>query len=284
MESFLPYREVFLENDFSRKGGRIFLRVFSPHIAPQAVVIVSHGFGEHSGIYVEFAGYLAQHGFLVVCPDFPGHGISSGRRGVIDSLDSYLLCLDAARIWAESVSDGLSVFVVGHSMGGLIAACYALFRPEYVAAVALSAPALSLDGVPSWQRFLANSVMRLFPHFRMHVRLNLPDLSRDPVALARLLSDPLCHNYGSVSMLKAMEDGITRFRENAERYPVPVLLMQGEFDRIVPADVNMTLFDLFPSTDKELRVYDGAFHHLFIDLCREEVQADILSWLKSIAI
>lgn len=284
METVLPYKEVFLENDFSRRGGRIFLRVFSPQLAPQALVLVSHGFGEHSGMYVDFASYLSQHGFLVLCPDLPGHGLSSGRRGVVEGLDSYLFCLDAARMWAESVYEGLPVFVVGHSLGGLVAACYTLWRPQYVTAAALSAPALSLEGLPRWQLSLAHSVFKLFPRFRMRVRLNLSELVRDPVALDRLTEDPLFHCYGSASMLAALEDGIERFKKDAERFPVPVFLMQGECDRVVPVDVNLSLFDLFPSQDKELRIYEDAFHHLFLDLVREEVFSDILSWFKGLVI
>src|SRR4051812_22270476 len=75
---------------------------YYPGIEPRGILIVSHGLGEHSGCYDEFATTLAATPGLVdvLSFDYRGHGQSPGKRGVIGSYNEFVRDLEAAIAWA----------------------------------------------------------------------------------------------------------------------------------------------------------------------------------------
>ncbi len=84
-----------------------------------------HGFNEHSGRYARLAGDLNAQGYAVYSMDLRGHGKSAGPRAWINSFEEYL---DDVQIYysteLQSSRPGKPVFLLGHSMGGLILARY----------------------------------------------------------------------------------------------------------------------------------------------------------------
>ena len=148
--------------NFSGAGGlSIFYQYWRPETPPRAVVLIAHGAAEHSGRYERLAEYLTGRGFTVAALDHPGHGQSEGGRCYINSFDDYLNTL---RVFHQRVlqdNAGLPVFLLGHSMGGLISSAYLLRHQSELAGCILSGPAIMTDVEPGrLQMTLASVAIR----------------------------------------------------------------------------------------------------------------------------
>ncbi|MCB1973299.1 MAG: alpha/beta fold hydrolase, partial [Burkholderiaceae bacterium] len=91
--------------------------------AQRGTVLLVHGLGEHAGRYHAVAQHLNAWGFAVRAYDQYGHGQSGGPRGGLNHdmrlLDDLADMVDATRARAP---EGLPLVLLGHSMGGLVAA------------------------------------------------------------------------------------------------------------------------------------------------------------------
>ena len=116
-----------LEDFFpARDGLRLFQRRWLPGSEPRAEVLLVHGFIEHGGRYAPTAEALASRGYAVSVMDLRGHGKSDGPRCWIRSFDEYIDDLDCSSTASSSGPEGKPVFVLGHSLGGLIAVLWCI--------------------------------------------------------------------------------------------------------------------------------------------------------------
>lgn len=181
----------------SSKGRHIFEQWWRPDGDPRGVVAICHGFAEHSGRYGEVAEYLNSRGYAVEALDLRGHGRSDGVRVHVRSFNEYLTDLDRFLKDVRTRNPGLPVVLLGHSMGGGIAALYVIVRQPGLAGVILSGPAVGsgLLALPRLRRLMLR-VMSLTP------RLRLPSLpaaavSRDSEVVQKYEEDPLVFRGGS---------------------------------------------------------------------------------------
>ena len=126
----------------AQDGLRLFERSWLPAGRPRAVVALVHGLIEHSGSHAETAIELAGRGFSVYAMDLRGHGRSGGSRCSVRSFDQYLLDLDVFFERTRRKAGDLPLFLMGNSMGGLIAALWAAGRQPQVSGLVLSGPLL----------------------------------------------------------------------------------------------------------------------------------------------
>jgi len=111
----------------------------------KAIVIIIHGLGEHSSRYENIAKFLVKEGYGVETWDHRGHGKSKGLTAYINSFDEYL---DDLEIFIERVKTrhpDLPIFILGHSMGGAIAAAYGIERDQNFKGMLLSASAIKIS-------------------------------------------------------------------------------------------------------------------------------------------
>lgn len=111
---------------------------------PKAAIVLLHGQGEHIGRYEYVAASFNARGYDVYSGDLPGHGQSGGIKGHIDRFDDYVAL---AASWIEDVhrrSPELPLFLLGHSVGGLIAARYIQTREPMPSRASYGSP----DGLP----------------------------------------------------------------------------------------------------------------------------------------
>ncbi|HEX2299048.1 MAG TPA: alpha/beta fold hydrolase, partial [Pseudonocardiaceae bacterium] len=90
----------------------------------RGVVVLVHGFGEHSARYGHVGTRLAEAGFAVYASDHRGHGRTEGRRANIQRMALIVDDLGGFVWFAADRHPGLPVFMIGHSLGGLIALQY----------------------------------------------------------------------------------------------------------------------------------------------------------------
>ena len=271
-----------LEDSFQTDDGLTLYECgWLPDEEPTAVLIVVHGVVEHCGRYAEMAEMLNLHGVAVYAFDLRGHGRSEGDRIWVRRFHRYVADLGT---YVDRILDrhpNVPRFVFGHSMGGTIAGLAAVERPDAMAGLVMSAPALV---VPK-QRFrllrqiaLIGSV--LFPRLRL-AKLGGSMMSSDPEVIAQFQADPLVY-HGRMptrtghEILQAGE----RLLQQSERLTVPFLILHGRGDVVTSPDGSRELHDRAQSTDKTLKLYDDLFHDLPREPMKEQIFADIAQWIK----
>ena len=201
---------------------------------PRGVILIAHGYAEHLGRYRDFVEHLTARGLAAVALDHRGHGRSGGPRGHCSSFtqltsDLFTLTTMAGEWWPHAPR-----VLFGHSMGGLLALLYLLRHPEAVCAAALSAPALRVpDATPRILQAIALLLGRVAPRLAFKSRLDAPALARDPAVGAAYVADPLVHRRATAGFFRALRAAQVIVLAEADRIRTPLLLLQGDADRIV---------------------------------------------------
>lgn len=269
------------KGSFEGVGGlKIAMKSWPAAGQPRAVMILIHGFNAHSG-YMEWpAEQFAANGLACYALDLRGRGESEGERFYVENFSDYLGDVDRLVNIARSEHPGLPIYVLGHSAGGVIATSYVFEHQDEIAGLICESFAYDV-GLPHLVQLALQGVGYIAPH--LHVfSLNNADFSRDPLAVERMNNDPLIHKESqpaetAAEMLKAAD----RLTENFKKFTVPVFIIHGTEDKATRPAGSEKFFDLAASTDKTLKLYEGHFHDLLADVGKEEVMADIQSWIDA---
>jgi alpha-beta hydrolase superfamily lysophospholipase len=199
--------------------------------AQRGSVLIVHGLGEHVGRHGALAAHLNAWGWQVAGYDLRGHGRSAGPRGGVPDADALLrdlaLAIDAVRAaWPGPL------VLLGHSMGGLIAARFvagalgASVAPwqRDVDALVLSSPALD-PGMNAGQKLLLALLGSLAPNLAVGNGLKPEWISRDADVVAAYVADPLVHDRVTPRLVRFIVDGGAAVRAAAPGWRVPTLLM-----------------------------------------------------------
>ncbi|MBS3967095.1 MAG: lysophospholipase [Truepera sp.] len=246
-----------------------------------AVVVVVHGYAEHSGRYLSVAEYLAAQGIATFALDQRGHGHSEGERALVGKLVTYVgdLAQFIAQIRAEYPD--CPAFLLGHSMGGAIALQYALNYPQSVDGLITSgAFLLSAVPAPPWLRALLRLLSWVAPRLLVQP-LDAAHLSRDPAVVSAYDDDPMVYR-GKVKarMLDVLLSAGPLVLAQAERLTLPLLILHGGDDQIAAPEGSRRLHALAGASDKTLRIYEGCYHEIFNEPERQRVLGDVTAWLR----
>ncbi|MBA3654198.1 MAG: alpha/beta hydrolase [Actinobacteria bacterium] len=251
---------------------RLYYRVWDAQ-APRATLVLAHGYGEHSGRYEHVGGALANAGFTTWAMDHFGHGQSAGDdRGSIGSLAGAVADLDdCVDVATADPASPPPVFLLGHSMGGLIATAYAEEHQDRLKALVLSGPAVAV-----------NPMLEALQDLDEIPEVSLaPFVSRDPDVVKDYENDPL--NYlGPMprSMIKAMSE-ITGVRDRLSTITLPVLVMHGDADALVSPQASQDIAATVASKDVTLKLWPGLFHEIYNEPEQAAVIAETISWLEA---
>jgi alpha-beta hydrolase superfamily lysophospholipase len=249
--------------------------------AKGAVVLV-HGLHEHSGRYAHVAERLAGAGYTVSAVDHPGHGRTPGTRGGIRSMAETVHGVDIVVRRAEDAAHGAPVFVYGHSLGGLIALQYLTGRPSPgVRGGIISAPAVDLSTANGAQKLVAPLLSRIAPDLGV-LTLDSDAVSRDPAVVAAYRADPL-NRMGKVRARTGSEMllATAAMPQRLARLTLPLLLLHGTADRLVPVAATELVRDRVGSQDVTVKIYDGLYHEPHNEPEKEQVLDDVVGWLDA---
>ncbi|CAN5854738.1 alpha/beta hydrolase [soil metagenome] len=251
----------------------------------RGVLVIAHGYGEHSGNYAPLAEALGPTlGLDVLAFDFRGHGRSPGRRGWLRRYEEMLDDLKGALVWADRNlrRTGEPIFLLGHSNGGLVCLRTLLAGTGgvAVAGLILSNPTTRVAvPVPAWKLGLAGVLRRYAPWVALSSALQPEMLTSDPLRREARRNDLACHDRITAplyfGMIEAGEDVLAR----AGEIEVPTLLLLGEADPIIDPDAGRLLFDRLGTADKTLCSYPGMRHEPFNEVGRRQVLRDVQDWL-----
>ena len=245
----------------------------------RALLVVVHGFGEHSGRYDVLARQLAEQGMDVAAADIWAHGRSEGRRGDIESVDAIVRQI---RLMTEKVflpEFGHSEYVLyGHSFGGLIAILLAAGRPAGLRRLIAQSPLLEVGfEVPRWKIVAANILRRVWPACTLSMNLDISALSRDPAVPAAYRNDPLVHGCMSARTYWSLQEAKRRAMAQAPMVRVPTLLLCGEADRIISVEAARQWFERL-DTVKRFVSFPDCYHELHHEAVRDEVARLVAEW------
>ena len=258
-----------------------------PH--PKGVVFLVSGLGEHTVRYQMLSAKFNAEGFTTFSLDHQGHGASEGDRAHVerfqDYVDDYLLFV-RTMLAANPALAALPKFLLGHSMGGLIAVHARNQSAEHGlqwTGTILSAPALRADPKVATpvKIFLAGLLANLLPKLALDP-LNSQNVSRSKQVVELYSTDPLVYHGGirarwGNEVLQAMR----RVGERYDQVTWPFLLLHGREDRITHISGSLDFFEHVPSTDKVLRTYQGMFHEVFNEPDRDIVIRDVLDFIEA---
>jgi alpha-beta hydrolase superfamily lysophospholipase len=249
--------------------------------APERVVLLVHGFGEHSARYDEMAEWLAQRGCAVHAWDHRGHGLSEGRRNHVRHFDEYVGDLAALLDLLAAEHGALPRSVVGHSMGGLVVARALVTRSLAVTSAVLSGAALAVGpDLSRTKQWAARLLARIAPTVRSDSGLPVEGLSRDPEVVRRYQADPLVRTDMTVALGAALLAAQRELAEAGVRVQVPLLGLHGGDDPICPAWATERFVESVRVPGSHHKVYPGLRHEIFNEPEREQVWNDLLRFIR----
>lgn len=262
------------------REGRLFARQARPQGPERALVVLVHGFGEHSGRYGHVAESLVARDFSVVGWDLRGHGRSSGARG--DIAGRGCLVDDLAAICARYRRKSLPLFIFAHSLGGQIALQLLENDPAICRGAVIASPWLRLAFDPSpWKLSLAWVAMRVWPGFAQRTSVRRERLSRDFAHLSSFPDADLMHHRISARMYFAARAAGEQAFAAAGRLRTPLLLLHGDDDPVTSHHATCEFFERAGSADKTLRIFPASRHETHNDLDRDQVLREAGDWIEA---
>ncbi|HTF36411.1 MAG TPA: lysophospholipase [Myxococcota bacterium] len=263
------------------RGQSLFRRSWLPP-EPERVLVVAHGFAEHSGRYDGLGAWFAARGVAVHALDHQGHGRSAGPRGHIASFDHLLDDLEVFLRLVQREHPDHSVTLLGHSMGGLLVAALVCERRPAVSAAVTSSAALALSAGVSRVRIAAARLLRrVMPRVSLASGLDPNGLSRDPEVVRRYLEDPLVFRRMTASFAAELIAAVERIAQTTQEVALPMLVMHGGEDPICSPEGSRAFFQRVRGTGSALRIYPKLRHEIFNEPEQEDVFQETLEWLRA---
>lgn len=254
-------------------GLNLYLRRDIPH-RPRALILLLHSLGEHSGLYSAAAARLNKAGYGVYRLDFRGHGRSDGPRGDVQNFEDYLRDTDAAVESARRAFPGLALILLGHSMGALVAASYAVAFQGKVDGEVSTCGALRM--IPALEFLRGCSRHTHSERGDERFSLLLPKRQEaDSWQDDRLRLDSVTVRLAG----KVWIQGADWFAPRMKELTTPLLILHGEDDSLVPPEISRWFYEGVSSQDRRLLLYPAQGHSLL----KEDGEAldDIIAWLDT---
>jgi len=263
-------------------GADIYTQAWLPDGTAQAIILIVHGLGDHSGRYGNYVDYFVPRGYALYGFDTRGHGRSSGTRGHVDRFDCYVEDLDRRAAEARSDWPGAPLFVLAHSLGSLMGLSYARQHPDRLTGLITTGTALQ-DALqlPAWKRNLAQVLSRITPSLKMNNGVALSGLSHDPAIAIAFKADPLTHEWGTPRLATEAEMVRAQIMQSAATWRVPTFMLHGGSDPICLAEGARRFAAQAPAGVVIYHEYAGLYHEIHNEPERAQVFRDIETWLQA---
>ena len=264
----------------STNGLEVFLRSWRPSVEAKAVVVIVPGFNSHSGYYASVAEEFVADGYVAYAMDLRGRGKSDGERFYVDKMSDYVDDVLAVMAAVKAREQDLPVFLLGHSAGGVVACLYALERQAELAGFICESFAFQVPA-PDFALAVLKGLSHIAPHAHV-LKLKNEDFSRDAAVVKAMNEDPLiAHESQPTQTVAAMVRADERLKQEFPSITLPLLILHGTADKAALASGSELFYETAGSEDKQLKLYEGHFHDLLNDLGKEQVLADIVSWMDA---
>jgi lysophospholipase len=253
----------------------------------RALIILIHGAGEHSGRYSHVGEECLRRQIALIAPDLRGFGQSEGARGHINRFQDYLDDLESLITLLQVRYPSLPLFLLGHSLGGLIVIRYGQQYPGKVNGAVLSSPALGLRiHVPYPLKKMAEFISWITPNLSVEplkwnemlrklswLRPILPDRNSE------ILHDPsFTIQYTPRWFTEFLLNGFAALSE-AAKFQFPTLCLSGQQDPLIDPGLIQQFFDSITTRDKAYVKFADGRHRPLHEHYKDQAVNNIFQWL-----
>jgi len=249
---------------------------------PKAVILINHGFAEYLGRYDYVANSFQERGYSVYRYDLRGHGKSKSEVGHLESFNDFVDDSDQMIELIIKENPQLPVFMLGHSMGGLITALYGIKYKDKLNGQIFSGAAVgTLPSAKGINRYLIKIGSALFKNTMIKNPID-HTLCSDVDVFQAYLKDPLVlkkasFNFYAEFLINSLKD----FDASIKEYRYPCFIANGEVDKIVPKELSLSFYDRIASTDKDIKIYNGLYHEILNEKEKDHILEDMVLWLDN---
>ncbi|MBD3353401.1 MAG: alpha/beta fold hydrolase [Candidatus Lokiarchaeota archaeon] len=261
---------------------KIFYQKWIPD-QPKAVIQLVHGIGEHSSRYGNVVDKLLPLGYAIYADDHRGHGRSEGQRNHIDNFEQYV---DDEKMLFDIIKaehHNLPVFMLGHSMGALIAIYFTKEYEDLLQGIVLSGIGNDIGGdISGFLRFMAKVLSAIAPKLAVAQGDLSKFLSHDENVVEEYRNDPNVYTEKTSARLgKELLTRYSKYQEFVQDFKIPLLIQAGGEDKLVLGAKESA--DYFKMEDKTVKIYNGLFHEVYNELKedRDKVLEDLKNWLEN---
>ncbi|AKI96552.1 alpha/beta fold hydrolase [Kosmotoga pacifica] len=261
----------------------MFIRKWPVSGAVKGKLVLVHGLGEHSGRYEEIGNYLSRRGFRVYATDVEGHGMDVSLYGAAKSFKKMINRVKELTFMAEAEAPDVPIFLMGHSLGGLISIRLLELESKLFRAGIISSPP-----VKSYREELGSLYHGFFalsfvvPFLRLSNRIDVSEISNDEKTNRYYELDPMVHDRISLKFFFEIEKHIDLAWKEIEKIRHPVLFTYGSEDSVVSTEAILEFYENL-KTDKKLITFPGSKHEPFRDREHKEVFfSEVLKFLLSL--
>ena len=250
-------------------------------------LVIHHGFGEHSGRYMNLVEAFQDTDINIYALDARGHGKSQGKKGHIDSLQQFSDDLGAFFQFLQGKYSVKDPVLFGHSMGGVISLFYCLStqHQQQLTALMTSAAALKphISAINRVKLFMARGLRVIAPSFTMPAGLDLKFISHDTEVIEAYKRDPLVHGMISSTLALELIEGGEKIINNAAALKLRLFMAHGEDDGIAPYTGTTEAYHNAGSKEKVLKIYPGLYHEIINETApaKDKVLEDIREFALS---
>lgn len=246
----------------------------------KGVIVINHGFAEHIGRYDYVAARLNEFGFSTYRYDLRGHGMTKSKKGHIDSYENFISDCNSIVNLAINENKDKEIFMLGHSMGGLVTCMYGLTYKDKLKGQIFSGPAVNtLPPAKGMNGKLLKMLSKVMPNKTIKnvvedkicsVPSVVEDYKKDPLVLKEATSK---------FYYEFLIESVKFVNEHISEYNYPCLILHGEEDSVVPVEVGKYLYENISSEDKEIIIYKGLYHEILNENEKDEILETIEEWL-----
>lgn len=255
---------------FQGAGGiKLFYRYFECPTALETLIIL-HGHGEHSGRYEKFADILKQERLSLAIYDGRGYGRSDGKEVYVDSFEEFLSDLTAFFDFLQKAYPAAGKkYLLGHSLGGLVAVHWALRFPERIHALLLSSPFLGLR-LPQPLIWINSFLNRIRPDFVYQNPVYPPHLTHNPEEVRNYKADKLIKRKISVRLIHEVLSYQSKLKvAEPLKFLFPVYILAAGLEKVVDLDCTRSFFEKIQAPRKQMKIFEGFYHEIFNELDQE---------------
>lgn len=272
-----PLPQTFISFD----GIRIFYQKEIPS-SPKALIIISHGYSEHSDLYKETMAYFVEAGYGVYVLDQRGNGRSQGEKGDINQFEDFIQDLHILIQHAKEEYPNTPTYTLGHSMGGLITLLYGVQYSEELAGQLFVGPAFGPPrGVEHISSKIYEKVIKTLADAKLHRIFNGITTCRDQAYTQFRKKDPYRLQYSTMRFFyEFLYRGMTMASEVFTQYHLPCLILHGTEDKVISCEHSKEAFVQLASKDKTLKLCKGCYHELLHEPEKGIIHQLLLRWIE----
>ena len=247
--------------------------------SPKAKMLLIHGMGTYAGWFTDFQEQAQKQQILTHALDLPGFG-RSGERGVIDSYQQWLTAITKAWQQIINTQPNLPSFLLGHSLGGVLALAARSQWESKPEGIILTAPGFAAN-LKSWSLFsfllptlikaLFNNSQEVTPPFPPEVAIALQENKHKLIDLTPKVRPKL--------LLEMAKVGYSAFWSYAKIKESLLMVLPAE-ENFCLNSVSQFFFHICESRDKELKIWPHLSHDLFVLPEAPQVNNHILHWVS----